>query len=74
MRKPAKREDQTCAPSGLLSTPPEEATIYGLLDVGCRHVSLRPSISSQNYLIVIDISTLPQDRFPATHLFLLRVA
>ena len=39
----------TWAPSGLLSFPPEDETMYGLFVSGCTHVFLKPIISSQNY-------------------------
>jgi hypothetical protein len=38
----------TCAPSGLLSLPPDDDTMYGLFVSACRHRSLKESMSSQN--------------------------
>jgi hypothetical protein len=48
----------TCAPSGLLSFPPEEEMMYGVLSVGCMHVWRRESISSQNYDFVTSVSSI----------------
>lgn len=42
----------TCMPSMLLSTPPIEDLMYGFFEVGCMHLSLSPSISSQACLSV----------------------